>query len=98
MCDCPQSVRDADLDTVQGQIAALAPYLAAAAKDVLLGNTGASPAGVVGGALIMVEDSFAEYGRNLFDISDDQLAFELRRELEDATVYRAEQLRRLALK
>lgn len=98
MCDCPASVRNDDLDHVEGQVAALAPHLSAAGRDVLLGNTKLSPTQIIGNALLMIEENYAEYGRRLFDITDDQLEFELRRELEDAVVYRAEQLRRAALK
>jgi hypothetical protein len=83
------------LTTLGSQLSALAPYLNTAAGDVLGDRYEDSTyAELLGGSLLALIMGFELHGSGLFTMSDDRLAVEYRRELEDAIVYRAEMLRR----
>ena len=84
----------ARIDSLRGQLELLSPHLKDACSELFPKAGAEDTRCLIGGAWLALIKGFELHGSSLFRMSDDRLEDELRRELEDAIVYRAEQLRR----
>ncbi len=87
-----------NLDSLESQIEAITPFIRPATSSVFTPMAteliGRDEAIFIAGQRF--GDGFREYGSGLFEMSDEELDINLKQEIADAIIYRAEQLRREA--